>query len=213
MGRHFRIPLRASCVRSISVREAGLSSLARFFAIIECKHVSKGAWIVRETDDLPSAYRGWKPIASSGLTQEIKGIEPDFLEDFATERVVSQGPRRWAFSVVEATDEPNDLAHNAIAQAVSGAIGWINQIRSLSMAVPVVVVDAPLYVLFHARGGDEPLEEIGWRRVLWGEVQEQTIVDVVNAAHIEDYGSELRSALDTAAQVAAIARVGKDRTR
>jgi len=208
LGRHYRDTVSGKLREIDLLAEIALSGWVRFFAVVECKRSATGAWVVRETDQLQPAYRNWAPLTTRILEKRIRGLEADFLLDFATWRSVDPGAARYAFSVVEATDETNDAAHAAIAQAVSGAMGWLDQLEGPALAVPVVVVDAPLFALCHGEGQDEPLEPIQWRRILWGETPKQTIVDVVTADHVSAYASDLRSSLDRAARVAQTARIG-----
>jgi len=208
LGRHYQDPTTGKLREIDLLADAGLSSWTRFFAVIECKRSPNAAWIVRETDQLSRDYTKWSALMTRPLEKALDELVPAFLQDFRVERIVRNELPRYAFSVVEATEETNDAAHAAMAQAVSGALGWVGSMSVPAMAVPVVVVDAPLFALCHRDGDDEPLEPIPWRRVLWGETNKQTIVDVVTAGHVSAYGAELRQSLDTSARVAQIAGIG-----
>ena len=195
-GRHFEDASSGKLREIDLLAECLISAPTKFLATIECKHSSYGAWIVRESDYLPEPHRNWKPLMSRRLESTAGGYLDSIRASFPTGRPSSDGDLVWAFSVVEATDEGNDVAFAAISQAVSAAVGWTSQSRDALLAVPVVVVDGPLFLLVHRTGHDEPIMAIPWRRVLWGGVADQTIVDVVTAGHVGEYAGALRQAFD-----------------
>jgi hypothetical protein len=176
------------------------------FAIVECKRSpSGGAWIARESA-FSSAHKAWTPIMSPQLS-DFAGEQAKILtEAFELGRDLDDH-KRVAFSVTESTDESNDVAYAAIRQAVDGAIGWSQDRPDAALCVPVVVMDVPLFALHHAEGGDEPLVEIPWRRLLWTTANGQTIVDVVTAGHLDTYARILRTSfLELTSALGAVAR-------
>lgn len=201
LGRHY-LDASTGKVREIDlVADAQLASHIAMFAVVECKHSSPiaGAWIARESD-LRRPHRSWAPILSQTLERRvgallgtILGVFPLGRDRFDEDRV--------AFSIVEATDESNDVAYDAIRQAVDGALGWAHEHDGLALCVPVVVMDVPLFALYHADGGDEALVEVPWRRMLWWTARGPTIVDVVTRGHLADYAKGLRWSFD---QIAAL---------
>jgi hypothetical protein len=201
LGRHY-VDVVTDKVREIDlVAEAVVpSSRVALFAVIECKRSSPaaGAWIARESA-LRRPHREWAPIMSPDMAVWIKDLVGAVVAAFPLGRD-RYDEERVAFSVVEATDESNDVAYDAIRQAVDGALGWARERDGLALCVPVVVMDVPLFALYHADGGDEPLVEVPWRRVLWGTPSGQTVVDVVTTVHLLEYAGVLRNSLEGVAR-------------
>jgi len=196
LGRSY-IDASTGKVREIDlVADARLATNIALFAVVECKRSSPtaGAWIAREADR-GRAYQWWAPIMSTNMAVSFKDLVPNLTAAFALGRD-QYDEQRIAFSVVEATDETNDVAYGAIRQAVDGASGWAREQDGLALCVPVVVMDVPLFALHHAEGGDQPLVEVPWRRVLWGAASGQTVVDVVTTGHLVDYAGKLRRSFD-----------------
>lgn len=204
-GRHV-LDLATGKPREIDlVADPMLSSSLKAYLIVECKASppTAGAWIAREAN-LRRPYREWAPIMSPGLAL---GASDSFLSSVATAFPLGRDRSdedRVAFSVVEATDETNDVAYDALRQAVDGANGWARESADLTIAVPVVVMDVPLFALYHAEGGDDPLAEVPWRRVLWRTPSRQTFVDVVTKPHLLEYAKVMREAFDKLALFASL---------
>ncbi len=201
LGRHY-VDAATGKVREIDlVSDARLTSRVEALAIIECKHSGPGggAWIARESK-LRLAECGWVPIMSPAMADSFVADAEFLTRAFP----LGRGPydeEHVAFAVVEATDESNDVAYGAMSQAMDGSVGWARDHSGLALCVPVVVMEVPLFVLYHAEGGDESLVEVPWRRILWGSAAGQTIVDVVRKDGLLEYGKALRWSFDRVAQV------------
>jgi hypothetical protein len=173
-------------------------SPAHIYAAVECKASAIGAWVIRESD-LPFDEDLWLPIATSDVTPGLAGNLPVVAACLPIGNVGTPLP----FAIVEAVDNGDrDAAYWAISQAVSAAWGWIGRLKEPSIALPLVVVDTPLYALRYGHDGNPQVTEAETRRMAWpyrdphgpAEARSQwsTAVDVVARSALTAHVGDLR---------------------
>jgi len=176
------------------VAEVALSRApAHIYVVAECKASAIGAWVIRESQ-LPWNEDLWLPISTVDLESELHEAEATIAEMLPAGE--SHGPT--AFAVVEAVDNGDrDAAYSALSQAVSAARGWLVRAATPSIALPIVVVDTPLYTLRYDKAGKADLEEVKQRRVLWPDPgpRSRTAVDIVSRRALPGHTVELRHQL------------------
>ena len=201
-GRSYVDPLDGTRSREIDVLATsvfGGSAYLQCLAVVECKHSAGHPWVVLTSD---AVAVDWDPIATQGLAS-VGGVA----------KCVPLS-RPHAFGAVQALDKTEvdrgDQAYAAMNQAVSGAVGTLRRSQARSMLVlPVVVIDAPLFVL-RVDDGKERLEVVDWYRLRWYGAQafpEATAVDLVTRPFAGTYAIELRNEFQAVAVSAE--RVGR----
>ena len=165
-------------------------SPAHIYAVIECKAGAIGAWVIRKSL-LPWNEDLWIPISTDGLAaplHEQRALIAHILP-------VDPPSNPIAFSIVEAvTNGDRDAAYGALSQATSAARGWLQRAATPSIALPVVVVDTPLFTLTYDATGKPQLAEVDRARVLWTEPGQglRTAVDVVRRSAVLEHAKDLR---------------------
>jgi hypothetical protein len=200
-GRHY-IDEKTGKVREIDLlAQCPINSPIQFYATVECKRGSDAAWVIRESNPVRPDERRWAPITSQSLEDVLTDRAAERIaEEFKAYREFRPNQHSYAFAVVEATDERNDQAFDAISQAVDAARGWLRPVTELALVTPVVVTEAPLFSLVHLVDADEPIQPVKWRRVLWGDSRAQTVVDIVSADAVKTYAEDLRWEMGEAAK-------------
>ena len=121
---------------------------ARIYAVVECKARTVGAWVVRHAE-LAWNNDLWSLISSPALAERLETLVHVINADLPLARPGEPIP----FSVTEAVrDGDRDSAYTAISQAVSAARGWVQRAEVRSIALPVVIVDTPLFALAYPNG-------------------------------------------------------------
>ena len=198
-GRNYQDPVEAGSREADVVATLAITASPGFdiLVVAECKSLNANPWVVLTTT---TRRRQWLPIAEpTALLQTLIGPPEKYTECLAL-------PKRCGFSVVEAElgdREPakgpkRDLAHDAMQQVVSAAVGIALQQSASTLAtfvMPVLVTSAPLFILSSDEPGNEQVQPADWVRIHWHGAQaypEPTIVDVVTRSALGQHAEDLR---------------------
>ena len=206
-GRHYPDTIEAGKSRDVDVlalfRHAESDRTVNVMPVVECKAARGKAWVVLTTD---AAEPGpWEPVATPTLAYAL-GEMPQLLP------LALPLSRPYGYSVIEARDpdqsdqkrdRPRDLAHNALEQVMSAAVGIVQgQGDDETLMIPIVVTEAQLFRLTITEPGKEDLSAVDWYRVRWHGAQtfqKPTSIDVVNRQFLSEYGQLMKEAAVQAA--------------
>ena len=164
--------------------------------IVECKRTTK-PWVVLVSDQPLSAVDTMRyAVASGGAYDRLQAVAisygpfrvPDFVRD------VQPG----LSTVVGMLDQgAKDAAREAMAQAISGAWGFVaDRPDIMRIGWPVVVIDGPLVTARFAENEDI-IDEVDEARIFWRSAPfpRPAVVDVVRVSALPDYANRARMGL------------------
>lgn len=191
----------------ISRKEFRYNSYSLSYSLcVECKSGKDKPWLllatenylnVREHEKLPiglnyllhSSYRATKlaenVLFKSSINGEIKSIFPRL--DMAP---------KLGYAVVQAFNQGNDIPYKALMSASKAAADYVKRFgRSgfsipVHIAIPIVLIDAPLYSVVRKLDGEMEVDSIEYAPVLWNTVvagRSRNGIYVVQKEHLHNF--------------------------
>lgn len=179
-------------------------------AIVECKSARDKPWVVLTTD--VRANEPWHPI-STRRVREAHERRPGLLSSalpltrpYGFSVIEAKQPRRGGQDQLHQSErhprDTRDRAHDALEQVVSASVGLLPADGTV-FHLPVVITDAPLWVLAPDPHGELDASEVEWYRIRWHGAQAHpmpTIVDVVARSALASRAQSLRHELADASE-------------
>jgi hypothetical protein len=195
-----------------------VSAIFRIACIVECKASNGRPWVLFSPQTDKFNFDSGSILATETASDFLKKLGKDtnlqnYVERIMTNKLFSESPT--GYGIVQTLREAKsnvDVTYQAFQSAIKASVSKIKQAQKISgpdiylevIAVPIVVVDTPLYKSRLDQNNEITLEEIDFGAVRWNQFQlpgfSQTYIFVVKLQAFFRFITLITELVDTLAQ-------------